>query len=91
MVCIIFIVHTMHDCWAQLKMGLQHAYGAKPLGGQFDQRCVQLLAGRPLEERKTLFAVLARLEDATACCDAQSFASVMQHIEQQMRLKLTSD
>ena len=26
MVCIIFIVHTMHDCCAQLKMGLPHAY-----------------------------------------------------------------
>jgi hypothetical protein len=26
MVCMIFIVHTMHDCWAQLKMGLPPAY-----------------------------------------------------------------
>jgi integrase len=26
MVCIIFIVHTMHDCRVYLKMGLPHAY-----------------------------------------------------------------
>ena len=37
MVCIIFIVHTMHDCCAQFKMGLPHAYfesALRSLGGQ---------------------------------------------------------
>ena len=44
-----------------------------------------------LVERKTLFTVLARMDDATANCAAQSFAGVMQHIDQQMRLSLTYD
>jgi IS30 family transposase len=44
-----------------------------------------------LVERKTLFTVLAQMDNATAACTAQRFAFVLNDIDRQMLISLTYD